>query len=226
MLSKSTKASLDDLSSLIAEGQLKALPVIIKADVQGSLEAIKGSLERLRNEEVKVNIIHEGVGGVTESDISLASASEHAVVLGFNVRPTGAVKKKAKELGVEIKSYSIIYDLIDDVRALLGGMMSPVIKEEVTGQADVRETFVVAKVGTIAGCKVSEGVITRGSKARLIRNGVVIHEGTIASLKRFTEDAKEVKSGYECGIMLANYNDIKEGDVIETFKNVEEQVTL
>ncbi len=226
MLSKSTKASLDDLSSLIAEGQLKALPVIIKADVQGSLEAIKGSLERLRNEEVKVNIIHEGVGGVTESDISLASASDHAVVLGFNIRPTGAVKKKAKELGVEIKSYSIIYDLIDDVRALLGGMMSPVIKEEVTGQADVRETFVVAKVGTIAGCKVSEGVITRGSKARLIRNGVVIHEGTIASLKRFTEDAKEVKSGYECGIMLANYNDIKEGDVIETFKNVEEQVTL
>jgi translation initiation factor IF-2 len=225
-LSKSTKASLDDLSSLIAEGQLKALPVIIKADVQGSLEAIKGSLERLRNEEVKVNIIHEGVGGVTESDVTLASASEHTVVLGFNVRPTGAVKKKAKELGVEIKSYSIIYDLIDDVRALLGGMMSPVIKEEVTGQADVRETFVVAKVGTIAGCKVSEGVITRGSKARLIRDGVVIHESTISSLKRFTEDAREVKSGYECGIMLANFNDMKPGDVIETFKNVEEQVTL
>jgi translation initiation factor IF-2 len=225
-LSKSTKASLDDLSALIAEGQLKSLPVIIKADVQGSLEAIKGSLEKLRNEEVKVNIIHEGVGGVTESDLTLADASEHAVVLGFNVRPTGAVKKKSKELGVEIRTYSIIYDLLDDVKALLGGMMSPVISEEVTGQADVRETFVVGKVGTIAGCKVSDGVITRNSKARLIRDGVVIYESTISSLKRFNEDAREVKNGYECGIMLENYNDIKEGDVIETFKDVEEQVTL
>ncbi|HEY9190659.1 MAG TPA: translation initiation factor IF-2 [Sulfurovum sp.] len=225
-LSKSTKASLDDLSALIAEGQLKSLPVIIKADVQGSLEAIKGSLEKLRNEEVKVNIIHEGVGGVTESDLTLADASEHAVVLGFNVRPTGAVKKKAKELGIEIRSYSVIYDLLDDVKALLGGMMSPVISEEVTGQAEVRETFVVGKVGTIAGCKVTDGVITRNSKARLIREGVVVYESTISSLKRFNEDAKEVKNGYECGIMLANFNDIKEGDVIETYKDVEEQVTL
>jgi len=225
-LSKSTKASLDDLSALIAEGQLKSLPVIIKADVQGSLEAIKGSLEKLRNEEVKVNIIHEGVGGVTESDLTLADASEHSVVLGFNVRPTGAVKKKAKELGIEIRTYSIIYDLLDDVKALLGGMMSPVISEEVTGQAEVRETFVVGKVGTIAGCKVSDGVITRNSKARLIRDGVVVYESTISSLKRFNEDVKEVKNGYECGIMLANFNDIKEGDVIETFKDVEEQVIL
>jgi len=225
-LSKTYKASLDDLSALIAEGQLKSLPVIIKADVQGSLEAIKGSLAKLRNEEVKVNIIHEGVGGVTESDLTLADASEHAVVLGFNVRPTGAVKKKAKELGIEIHTYSIIYDLLDNVKALLSGMMSPVISEEVTGQAEVRETFVVAKVGTIAGCKVSDGSITRNSKARLIRDGVVVYESTIASLKRFNEDAKEVKNGYECGIMLENFNDIKEGDVIETYKDVEEQVTL
>ncbi len=225
-LSKSTKASLEDLSALIAEGQLKALPVIIKADVQGSLEAIKGSLEKLRNEEVKVNIIHEGVGGVTESDVTLADASEHAVVLGFNVRPTGAVKKKAKELGIEINTYNVIYDLLDDVKALLGGLMSPVIKEEVTGQAEVRETFVVGKVGTIAGCKVTEGSITRNSKARLIRDGVVVYESSIASLKRFNEDAREVKNGYECGIMLENFNDIKEGDVIETFKDVEEQVKL
>ena len=225
-LSKSTKATLDDLSALIAEGQLKSLPVIIKADVQGSLEAIKGSLEKLRNEEVKVNIIHEGVGGVTESDLTLADASEHSVVLGFNVRPTGAVKKKAKELGIEIRTYSIIYDLLDEVKALLGGMMSPVISEEVTGQADVRETFVVGKVGTIAGCKVSDGSITRNSKARLIRDGVVVYESTISSLKRFNEDAKEVKNGYECGIMLANFNDIKAGDVIETYKDVEEQVVM
>ncbi len=226
VLSKSTKATLDDLSALIAEGQLKSLPVIIKADVQGSLEAIKGSLEKLRNEEVKVNIIHDGVGGVTESDLTLADASEHSVVLGFNVRPTGAVKKKAKELGIEIRTYSIIYDLLDEVKALLGGMMSPVISEEVTGQADVRETFVVGKVGTIAGCKVSDGVITRNSKARLIRDGVVVYESSISSLKRFNEDAREVKNGYECGIMLANFNDIKEGDVIETYKDVEEQVVM
>jgi translation initiation factor IF-2 len=225
-LSKSTKATLDDLSALIAEGQLKALPIIIKADVQGSLEAIKGSLEKLRNEEVKVNIIHEGVGGVTESDLTLADASEHSVVLGFNVRPTGNVKKKAKELGIEIRTYTIIYDLLDEVKALLGGMMSPVISEEVTGQADVRETFVVGKVGTIAGCKVSDGSITRGSKARLIRDGVVVYESSISSLKRHTEDAKEVKNGFECCIMLENFNDIKAGDVIETFKDVEEQVKM
>jgi translation initiation factor IF-2 len=225
-LSKSTKVTLEDLSAIIAEGNLKSLPVIIKTDVQGSLEAIKGTLADLKNEEVKVNVIHEGVGGVTESDVQLADASEHAIILGFNVRPTGAVKKKAKELGVEIKTYSIIYELLDDVKALLGGMMSPTISEEVTGQAEVRETFTVAKVGTIAGCKVSDGVIVRNAGARLIRDGVVIYTTTISSLKRFNDDVKEVKNGFECGIMLHNYNDIKEGDVIETFKMVEEQVKL
>ena len=225
-LSRSTKATLDDLSALIAEGQLKSLPVIIKTDVQGSLEAIKGSLEKLKNEEVKVDVIHEGVGGITESDVTLADASENSVILGFNVRPTGDVKKKAKELGVEVKTYTIIYDLLDDVKSLLGGMMSPVITEEITGQAEVRETFVVGKVGTIAGSKVIEGVITRGSKARLIRDGVVVYTSTISSLKRFTEDAKEVRSGFECGIMLENFNDIKAGDIFETFKDVEEQITL
>jgi len=225
-LSRSTKVTIDDLSAIIAEGNLKSLPVIIKTDVQGSLEAIKGTLADLKNEEVKVNVIHEGVGGVTESDVQLADASEHAIILGFNVRPTGAVKKKAKELGVEIKTYSIIYELLDDVKALLGGMMSPTISEEVTGQAEVRETFTVAKVGTIAGCRVVDGVIVRNAGARLIRDGVVVYTTTISSLKRFNDDVKEVKSGYECGIMLANYNDIKQGDVIETFKVVEEQVKL
>jgi translation initiation factor IF-2 len=225
-LSKSTKVTLEDLSAIIAEGNLKSLPVIIKTDVQGSLEAIKGTLADLKNEEVKVNVIHEGVGGVTESDVQLADASEHSIILGFNVRPTGAVKKKAKELGVEIKTYSIIYELLDDVKALLGGMMSPTISEEVTGQAEVRETFTVAKVGTIAGCKVSDGTIVRNAGARLIRDGVVIYTTTISSLKRFNDDVKEVKNGFECGIMLHNYNDIKDGDVIETFKMVEEQVKL
>ncbi|RUM70196.1 MAG: translation initiation factor IF-2 [Sulfurovum sp.] len=225
-LSRSTKVSIEDLSAIIAEGNLKSLPVIIKTDVQGSLEAIKGTLADLKNEEVKVNVIHEGVGGVTESDVQLADASEHSIILGFNVRPTGSVKKKAKELGVEIKTYSIIYELLDDVKALLGGMMSPTISEEVTGQAEVRETFTVAKVGTIAGCKVSDGIIVRNAGARLIRDGVVIYTTTISSLKRFNDDVKEVKNGFECGIMLNNYNDIKEGDVIETFKMVEEQVKL
>ncbi|MBL0721259.1 MAG: translation initiation factor IF-2 [Sulfurovum sp.] len=225
-LSKTTKATLDDLHSLIAEGQLKTLPVIIKADVHGSLEAIKASLLDLKNKEVKVNIIHEGIGGVTESDVTLCSASENAIILGFHVRPTGAVKKKAKELGVDVKTYQIIYDLLDDVKALLGGLMSPLVSEEMIGQAEVRETFAVAKVGTIAGSKVIDGSISRGSSARLIRDGVVIYQSNISSLKRFSEDAKEVKNGYECGIMLDKYNDIKAGDIIETFKNVEEQVTL
>jgi len=225
-LSKSTKVSIDELGMLIAEGQVKKLPLIVKADVQGSLEAIKGALTELRNEEVKVEVIHEGVGGITESDVALADASENAIIVGFNVRPTGSVKSKAKELGVEIKTYSIIYDILDDVKALLGGLMSPIVSEEVTGQAEVRETFAVAKIGTIAGCKVSDGTIERNSNARLIRNGVVVYTSKISSLKRFNDDVKDVKNGYECGIMLENFNDIKEGDVIETFKEVEEQASL
>jgi len=226
MLSKSTKVSIDELGSLIAEGQIKKLPLIVKADVQGSLEAIKGALADLKNDEVKVEVIHDGVGGITESDVTLADASENAIIVGFNVRPTGAVKNKAKELSVEIKTYSIIYDLLDDVKALLGGLMSPVVSEEVTGQAEVRETFVVAKVGTIAGCMVTDGVIERGAGVRLIRDGVVVYTSTISSLKRFNDDAREVKKGFECGIMLENYNDIKVGDVFETFKEVEEQASL
>ena len=225
-LSKSTKVSLDELSELIAEGKIKKLPILVKADVQGSLEAIKKALNELKNDEVEVQIIHSGVGGITESDVLLADASEHAFILGFNVRPTGSVKNKAKELGVEIKTYNIIYDLIDDVKALLSGLMSPVIKEETIGQAEVRQTFTVAKVGTIAGCMVIDGKIERNAGARLIRNGVVVYTTKISSLKRFNEDVKEVSKGYECGLMLENYNDIKEGDIIETFKEVEEKATL
>ncbi len=220
-LSRSTKVSFDELSAMVAEGQLKSLPVIIKADTQGSLEAIRGSLEKLRNEEVKINIIHAGVGGITESDVVLAGASDNSVILGFNVRPTGSVKNRAKELGVEVKTYSIIYALLDDVRAVLGGMMSPVLEEENTGQAEVRETFTIAKVGTIAGCLVTDGSIQRGIKVRLIRNGVVVFTGNIASLKRFKDDAREVSKGYECGIMLEGFNDVQVGDVFETYKEVE-----
>ncbi len=225
-LSKTTKISIDELSALIAQGKIKKLPVIIKADVQGSLEAIKKALGELKNDEVEVDIIHEGVGAISESDVLLADASDHAIILGFNVRPTGAVKNKAKELGIEIKTYSIIYDLIDDVKALLSGLMSPIIKEEVIGQAEVRQTFHIAKVGTVAGCFVIDGVIQKDAKARLIRNGVVIYTTNIASLKRFSDDVKEVKKGYECGIMLENFNDIKEGDIIEAFIEKEEKASL
>ncbi len=225
-LSKTTKVSLEELSQLVKEGQLKKLPVIIKADTQGSLEAIKGSLEKLKNEEVKVDIIHSGVGAISDSDVTLADASENAVILGFNVRPTGSVKEKAKQLGINIKTYSIIYDLIDEVKALLSGMLSPIIKEETIGQAEVREIFVVPKVGTVAGCLVTDGVIERNAKARVIRDGVVIYNSRIASLKRFKEDVKEVSKGYECGIMIENFNDIKVGDVIEAYKEIEEAATL
>jgi len=225
-LSKSTKVTLDDLSAKIAEGQIKNLPVILKADVAGSLEALKSSLEKLRNDEVKVNIISSGVGGISESDISLAEASDNSVILGFNVRPTGSVKEKAKKVGVSINTYNVIYDLLDDVRDLLGGLLSPIIREENLGQAEVREVFSVPKLGQIAGSIVTDGVINRGAKVRVIRDGVVIYEGEISSLKRFKDDAKEVSKGYECGIGVVGYSDIKPGDFLESFKEVEEKATL
>ena len=225
-LSKSTKVSIDELSAKIAEGELKTLPVIVKADVQGSLEALKVSLEKLANDEVKVNIIHSGVGGITQSDVALAGASENCVILGFNIRPTGEIKEKAKESGIEIKTYNVIYNLIDDVKAILGGLMSPVIREEQLGQAQVRQVINVPKIGAIAGCIVTEGTINRGAKIRLIRNGVVVHEGTVSSLKRFKDDVKEVAKGYECGVGIDGYNDIREGDYIESFKEIEEQASL
>ena len=225
-LSKTTKVSLEELSEKIAEGELKSLPIIVKADVGGSLEAIKASLEKLRNDEIKVNIIHSGVGGITQSDVELARASENSVILGFNIRPTGEVKEKAKESGVEIKTYNVIYNLLDDVKAILSGLMSPVIHEEQLGQAQVRQVINVPKVGAIAGCMVTEGTINRGAKIRLIRNGVVVHEGTVSSLKRFKDDVREVARGFECGVGIDGYNDIREGDYIESFKEVEEQASL
>ncbi|MFX4154900.1 translation initiation factor IF-2 [Aliarcobacter butzleri] len=225
-LSKSTKVSLEEMSGLIAEGKIKQLPVIIKADVGGSLEAIKGSLEKIANDEVKVKVVHAAVGGITESDLVLAGASGDCIILGFNVRPTGSVKAKAKADGVIINTYSIIYDLIDDVKDALSGMMSAVIREENTGQAEVRDTFVVPKVGTVAGCLVTDGKVIRGGHARIIRDGVVTYTGKISSLKRFKDDVKEVANGYECGIMFDKFNDIKVGDFIETFIQIEEKVSV
>ncbi len=225
-LSKSTKVSLEEMSGLIAEGKIKQLPVIIKTDVGGSLEAIKGSLEKIANDEVKVKVVHAAVGGISESDLVLASASEGCIILGFNVRPTGAVKKKAKADGITINTYSIIYDLIDDVKDTLSGMMSGVIREENTGQAEVRDTFVVPKVGTVAGCIVTDGKVIRGGMARIIRDGVVVYTGKISSLKRFKDDVKEVGNGYECGVMFEKFNEIKVGDFVETFIQIEEKVSI
>ena len=225
-LSKSTKVSIDELSAKIAEGELKTLPVIIKADVGGSLEALKASLEKLANDEIRVNVIHSGVGGITQSDVALASASNDCIILGFNIRPTGEIKEKAKESGVEIKTYNVIYNLIDDVKAILGGLMSPIIREEQLGQAQVRQVIHVPKVGAIAGCIVTEGTINRGAKIRLIREGVVVYEGLVSSLKRFKDDVKEVAKGYECGVGIENFNDIRENDYIESFKEVKEKATL
>ncbi|MBZ7931816.1 translation initiation factor IF-2 [Campylobacter sp. RM12910] len=225
-LSKSTKVSIDELGAKIKEGNIKALPVILKADVQGTLEALKASLEKLKNDEIKVNIIHNGVGGITQSDIELASASENSIVLGFNIRPTGEIKERAKDKGVEIKTYNVIYNLLDDVKALLGGMMSPIISEEQLGQAEIRQVINVPKLGQIAGCMVTEGVINRGAKIRLIREGVVVFEGSVSSLKRFKDDVKEVAKGYECGVGIQGCDDMRVGDYIESYKEVEEKVSL
>ena len=225
-LSKSTKVSLDELSTKIKEGNLKSLPLILKADVQGSLEAIRSSLEKLKNDEIKVNIIHSGVGGISQSDIELASASENSVVLGFNVRPTGEIKEKAKDKGIEIKTYNVIYNLIDDVKALLSGLMSPIITEEQLGQAQIKQVISVPKIGLIAGCMVSDGVINRGAKIRLIRDGVVIFEGNVSSLKRFKDDVKEVAKGYECGVGIEGCLDMKEGDYIESYKEISQMASI
>jgi len=225
-LSASTKVSLDEMAALIAEGKIKALPVILKADAGGSLEAIKASLETIKNDEVKVKIISAGVGGITEADVAMASASDDCIILGFNVRPTGSVKTKAKAEGVEIKTYSIIYALLDDIKSTLSGMMSSIVIEENTGQANVLDTFVVPKVGTVAGCKVTDGKVVRGGLARIIREGVVVYTGAIKSLKRFKDDVKEVSNGYECGIIFESYNDIRVDDYIETFIEHKEEQTI
>ncbi len=224
-LSHSTKTTLDELTSLIAEGNLKTLKVVLKTDVHGSLEAIRSSLMALRNEEVKVEIISSGVGGITENDVQLVNNSENCVLLGFNVRPTGAVKALAKQTGVEIRTYTIIYQIIDDITNMLTGMMAPKYTEEHSGQADVRDTFKIPK-GVVAGCVVVDGKLVRGGLVRVIRDGVVLHEGKLDSLKRFKDDVKEVGNGYECGVVINGYEDVRVGDVIETFVKVEQKVSL
>lgn len=211
-----TKVSLDDLFEQISEGQVKELNVIVKADVQGSVEAVKQSLEKLSNDQVRVKCIHGGAGGITESDIMLASAS-NAIVIGFNVRPENAAAAAAEREHVDVRLYSVIYNAIEDVEKAMKGLLEPVYEEVVLGRLEVRETFKVSGVGTIAGCYVMDGKITRNCDIRLIRDSIVVHEGKLNSLKRFKDDVKEVVAGYECGLGLVNYNDIKQGDVIEAF---------
>jgi translation initiation factor IF-2 len=224
-LSHSTKSSLEDMTAMIKEGRLKSLKVVLKTDVHGTLEALKTSLSQLRNEEVKIDVISTGVGGITENDVELASASENCILLGFNIRPTGSVKALAKQRGIEIRNYSIIYQLLDDVTAMLTGMMDTKYDEENTGQADVKNTFKIPK-GMIAGCVVVDGKLIRGGLVRVIRDGVVIYEGELTSLKRFKDDVEEIGNGYECGVGIKGYDDVVVGDVIETFKRVEQKQAL
>ncbi len=215
-----SKMSLDDLFNQIQAGNLKELNIIVKADVQGSVEAIKQSLVKLSNDEVVVKIIHGGVGAINESDITLASAS-NAIIIGFNVRPDAAAKDTAERENVDVRLYRVIYNAIEDVEAAMKGMLDPVFEEKVLGHAEVRQTFKASGVGTIAGSYVLDGTFERGCSARVIRDGVVVHEGALASLKRFKDDVKEVRAGYECGFVFEKFNDIKEGDQVEAFKMVE-----
>ncbi len=214
------KTNVEEMFEQINKGKVTSLPVVIKADVQGSAEAIEASLLKLSTDEVKVNVIFKGVGAVTESDVTLASSSKGFIV-GFNVRALPHAKEIAKRDGVNLKYYSIIYELIDDVKNLLSGLLDPEISEKITGNVEIREVFNISKIGNVAGCMVKDGFITRKSMIRLLRDNVVIHTGSINSLKRFKDEVTEVKNGYECGLILENYSDIKVGDIIETFEKVE-----
>ena len=210
------KISLDDLYKQIQEGKVKDLNLIIKADVQGSVEALRQSLEKLSNDEVRVNVIHGGFGAVTESDVTLADVS-NAVIIGFNVRPMLNVAEAAKRAGVDIRLYNVIYNAIEDMEAAMKGLLDPTYREVVQGHIEVRQIFKVSGVGTIAGCYVLDGKITRNSDVRVVRDGIVIHEGHLASLKRFKDDVKEVQQGFECGLSIERFNDIKENDIIESY---------
>ena len=216
---------LDDIARRRALGEFHELNLIVKGDVDGSIEALSDSLIKLSTPEVQVNVIHKAVGAISESDVTLAAASD-AVIIGFQVRPSVAARRLAENDGVDIRLYSIIYDAIEEVKDAMAGMLSPEVKEEVTGTAEVLQTYKISRVGTIAGCMVREGKIKRTSKVRLIRDGIVIYTGELGSLKRFKDDVKEVSSGYDCGLNIANYNDIKEGDMVEAYEEVEVSKTL
>jgi translation initiation factor IF-2 len=216
---------LGDFSQLLASGEVGTLPLIIKGDVDGSVQALSDALEQLGTDEVEVEIIHRAVGAINESDVILAGPAG-AVILGFRVRPDANARNLAERDGVDIHVFDVIYEAVDQIRAALEGMLAPERREKITGSAEVRDTFKIQKVGTIAGCYVTEGIIDRKAKVRLIRDGIVVYDGEIGSLKRFKDDAKEVREGFECGIGIANFNDVKVGDVIETYQVEEVARTL
>jgi translation initiation factor IF-2 len=224
-MAQSSKIKLEDLGRAIAEGQLKELPLVVKADVQGSVEAVTDQLQKLPQDKIKLRIIRSGAGAITEGDVLLAAAS-NAVVIGFNVRPERKAAEAAERDKVEVRLYTVIYDAVEEMRKAMEGLLEPSIRELRLGAAEVRDTFKISKVGTIAGCYVVDGRVNRGAQVRLLRDNVVIHTGKVSSLKRFKDDASEVKSGLECGIGIAGYNDVKPGDVIEFFTTEKVKETL
>ena len=213
----SSRGTLEEMFEKLQEGEAKELPVVIKGDVQGSVEAIQGMLEKLSTDKARVEVLHSAVGGINESDVTLAKAAK-ALIIGFNVRANPQAREMTRRDGVEIRYYSVIYDVGDDLKRALTGMLDPIFKENFIGYAEIREVFNVSKVGKVAGCMVTEGLVRRGAKVRLLRDDVVIHEGALSQLKRFKDDVKEVKEGTECGMAFANYHDIKDGDFIECFE--------
>ena len=219
------RLTLSDISHRIALGSFKELNIIVKGDTDGSIEALSDSFIKLSTEKIKVNVIHKAVGQISESDVTLADASD-AIIVGFQVRPSAAARKLADQEGVEINTYSVIYDAIDDVKSAMIGMLDKVKKEVITGQVEVREVYKISKVGTVAGAYVVEGKVHRTDKARVVRDGIVVHTAEIAALKRYKDDVKEVAANFECGISLVNFNDIQQGDVLETFTEIEVKQTL
>ena len=213
---QASKVTLDNLFAKMQEGEMKELNLIVKADVQGSAEAVRASLEKLSNEEVRVRVIHAGVGAINESDILLASTA-NAIVVGFNVRPDAAAQASAQRANVDIRMYRVIYDAINEIEAAMKGMLAPKYREAIIGHAEVRQTYKVSAIGTIAGCYVKDGKVTRDSKVRVLRDNIVIYEGEIGSLQRFKDSVKEVAQNYECGMSIDKFNDIKEGDIFECY---------
>jgi translation initiation factor IF-2 len=211
------RGSLEQMLSRIKEGEAQELPVVIKSDVHGSLEAIVGSLEKVGTDEVKARILHAAVGGINESDVTLAGATD-AMIIGFNVRANPQARELARRDGIEIRYYSIIYNLVDDIKALLSGLLAPQRQEKFLGYAEIREVFNISKVGKVAGCMVTDGLVKRGAKVRLLRDDVVIHDGSLKTLRRFKDEVREVKEGYECGMAFENYHDIQVGDQIECYE--------
>jgi len=224
-LARQQAAKLENMFETMGEGQAQTLSLIIKADVQGSQEALATSLQKLSTEEVKVQIVHAAVGGISESDVNLAIASK-AIIVGFNTRADAGARKLAENNGVDIRYYNIIYDAVDEVKAAMGGMLAPEQREEAIGTAEIRQVFVASKIGTVAGSMVTSGLVRRGARFRLLRENVVVYTGEVESVRRLKDDVREVKEGFECGIKLKNYNDIKEGDQLEFFEIKEVARTL